>query len=474
LSPSFGSKKFPKIRPNENGQRPFRIGLVSPYSGGNLGNGAINDAVIANIRRRVPGVEIIGFTLNPEDTRCRHGIKAFPLAAVSRPYYLLFNSTPSNRSEGRPASGSQDSRSRIIKTWLKRIPLLRPCVRAFRNLVSEAAHTIRAAREVRSLDMVMVPGGGALDDTWGGPWGHPWSLFKWSALCRYSAVPFLFVSVGKCAVKKRLSRFFVRKSLGRAAYRSYRDAESKLAVQSLIGACSDPVFPDLAFSYPQAKIQSESAEIADSYRLGIGFSPIAYRDPRAWPTADNNYYAAYVRRMSEVVKWLHERHDLFFFSTDSPDASVIKDIQDELNRTGARDISIPSVIAPPQQTVAGLLRGIAPAQLVIASRLHGVILAHFQRIPVLALSFDPKVESHMRAIGHEDYCLKLDDFQFGTFVERFEVLKRNLHREQTHLASVVAAYSQSLDLQYNAMLGLPNADSLHNASDAPVDALSVS
>ncbi len=60
-----------------------RIGLLSPYSGGNLGNTAILAAMIANTRVRIPGVEIVGITLAPEDTRRRLGIEGFPLAGVS-------------------------------------------------------------------------------------------------------------------------------------------------------------------------------------------------------------------------------------------------------------------------------------------------------------------------------------------------------------------------------------------------------
>src|SRR5271166_1512363 len=83
-------------RPFTAHNRILRIGLISPTSG-NLGNAAMQSAMIANLRKRIAGVEIVGITLNPEDTHRRHGIQAFPLAGASRPYYGLFTSNNSEK-----------------------------------------------------------------------------------------------------------------------------------------------------------------------------------------------------------------------------------------------------------------------------------------------------------------------------------------------------------------------------------------
>ena len=52
--------------------------LVDCYTGGNLGDGAIQDAVIWNIRQRLPDAAIYGITLHPADTLQRHGIPSYP------------------------------------------------------------------------------------------------------------------------------------------------------------------------------------------------------------------------------------------------------------------------------------------------------------------------------------------------------------------------------------------------------------
>src|ERR1700739_351395 len=58
-----------------------RVVLITPYSGGNFGDAAIQDAMIANIRSRLPGAQFSGISLNSENYLKQHGTRAFPLCA---------------------------------------------------------------------------------------------------------------------------------------------------------------------------------------------------------------------------------------------------------------------------------------------------------------------------------------------------------------------------------------------------------
>jgi polysaccharide pyruvyl transferase WcaK-like protein len=452
-------------------RRPIRrVALLSPTSG-NLGNAAMQAAMIANLRKRIAGVEILGITLNPEETRRRHGIEAFPLAGVSRPYYGVFNSDSSK------APNRQTPKLGRIKRWLKKIPVLRSVLRFVRtcaiefasrwckhhaiNILGfvrtcgmELAHIRVAARVVRRLDCIIIPGGGTLDDFWGGPWGQPWALFKWSVLSRVLGVPFLLVSIGKCSLESPLSRFFARIGLRCAEYRSYRDPASKSAVQALIDARRDPVYPDLAFSYPCSAIHISHRSGPQEDRLVVGVSPIAYCDPRVWPRKDERRYAAYVSQLAEVVRWLVKGgHRVLFFTTDGPDVTTLGDVQTLIASGGIGAEMIEALAGSPKLSPDGLLRGISRANLVIASRLHGVILSHLSGIPVLALSFDPKVDAHMNVVGQQDYCLSIDHLQFDTIVERFNALKTLRQREAAHIRSAAVTFRQQLDMQYDRLFG---------------------
>ena len=65
----------------------MKVALLTPYDGGNLGDAAIQEALISNFRQYDPQVHLYGITLYPESTAARHGIPCYPLAAISRPYY---------------------------------------------------------------------------------------------------------------------------------------------------------------------------------------------------------------------------------------------------------------------------------------------------------------------------------------------------------------------------------------------------
>src|SRR5689334_7231018 len=69
------------------GVSPARVAFVSPSGLGNLGDAAIIESMIAGVRRRLPGVEIVGFTLNPADTVVRHGVEAHTCGAFALPHY---------------------------------------------------------------------------------------------------------------------------------------------------------------------------------------------------------------------------------------------------------------------------------------------------------------------------------------------------------------------------------------------------
>jgi len=318
----------------------------------------------------------------------------------------------------------------------------------------ELAYIAAAWRLAPKLDCIIVPGGGTLDDSWGGPWGQPWAVLKWSVVSRAYGLPFLFVSIGKSSLERPLSRLFFRIALRLAKYRSYRDSGSKIAAQALVNAKDDPVYPDLAFSYPTPAIPTDFKTVSPGNRLLVGVSPIAYCDPRVWPQKDAGRYAAYLRQLAEMLNWLIEvGHRLLFFTTDSPDVATVSDLRAMISGIPAETEMIKTLPASTEQSPDSLLQGISRADLVIASRLHGVILSHLNATPVLAISFDPKVDAHMQAIRQHDYCLNIDGLRFENLKERFVALAASRHRERDTIRSAALRFRHLLDLQYERLVG---------------------
>ncbi len=68
-------------------QKSHGVALLTPYDGGNLGDSAIQEALIENLRCNAPDAELYGITLDPARTSTRHGIRCYPLNANSTPHY---------------------------------------------------------------------------------------------------------------------------------------------------------------------------------------------------------------------------------------------------------------------------------------------------------------------------------------------------------------------------------------------------
>src|SRR5712671_4537828 len=63
----------------------YRIGITGSYGGLNLGDEAILQSIIAQLRKDLP-VEITVFSRDAEDTKRRHGVeRAVPVRKLSRP-----------------------------------------------------------------------------------------------------------------------------------------------------------------------------------------------------------------------------------------------------------------------------------------------------------------------------------------------------------------------------------------------------
>lgn len=67
------------------GKDVYRVGITGSYGGLNLGDEAVLQAIIAQLRKDLPKVEITVFSRDAEDTKKRHGIeRAVPVRKLSR------------------------------------------------------------------------------------------------------------------------------------------------------------------------------------------------------------------------------------------------------------------------------------------------------------------------------------------------------------------------------------------------------
>jgi polysaccharide pyruvyl transferase WcaK-like protein len=435
----------------------MRIALLTPYGGTNLGDMAIQTAAIKGIRSSIPEAEIWGITLHPERTRRLHGIPCFSMMGLRIKYYSesLFVSPDSTVSAIHQATAGTGTNPTLRAIWLsvRKIPvlgnllqLLRRLFRLLQDIIRELRHLKASFTFMRSVGMVIIAGGGQLDDEWGGLWGHPYALLRWAALAKLAGSKVAVTSVGLGKLG-RLSRIFVITALRIACYRSYRDAESKAAFHRYAFTRDDPCVPDLAFGL---RCPHNSRLPARPHGVVVGVSPIAFGHSTNWPTSAPDVYAAYVSKLVRFVVNLRSRGcQIYFFATSGSDQGVVTEIMRRL----AQDLpgELDGIEACQTATLAELLPRIDLADIIIASRLHGTILSHLREKPVVAISFDRKVNSHMENVEQSEYVLDIARFTEDELALAFNSALRRSAQIKATLRNHVDRYQAPLLTQYRLL-----------------------
>ena len=369
-----------------------RIGVLYPSGWGNLGDEAILQATFAALRTRWPDVALRAFTLHPTRTAANHGVEAEPLTGVNR---HLFGAP---LGEGPIAVRA----ARALARRTRNVPLLGGFTGHASNLaatlVFEAISLRSAWRWVRTADLLLASGGGQLDALWGGAWGQPYALARLAWLARRAGVPFALLSVGYGGASTWLSRRFLRYAVGSAAYCSVRDAGSR-AMTMQLGVKRDlPVVPDLAFGLtPPSPLPPRRP----GYDIGI--SPMVYLRPGSWPIENQAEYQRLISLWTNLVTATAARGDrVHLFVSNPGDMAAVRDIWEALGEPIRALCTIAEAESP--NALLELFRGL---DVVVSSRLHGVLLAIVSARPVLALSHERKVRAVMNDAGVSHFCVDL-------------------------------------------------------------------
>lgn len=449
-----------------------RIALLTPYNGGNLGDATIQDAMVANLRARIPDVRISGISLNCDNFTERHGPDAFPLCGLDRPFYRMSHGSvvgqPRQKHKGDGTLNQKSLGSALKLKMRKRMPVLLRCLKTIHSVVvrpwREFRHCFNGYQFLRNQDLLIVSGGGQLDEEWGGPWGHPYALFKWAVLAKIAQVPYAIASVGACKLTSTFSRLFLSAALRMAQYRSFRDKHSReLAATLLRSAANDPIVPDLAFTLPLSTAgQSSNIRCIAERQTVVAISPIAYAKPRNWPHQNRELYDRYIHQIAQVVSDLIRRGSfvVIVWSSLGDDQSVISELLDQLpddcRIEASRQVFIPSITR-----WQDLVTAIGEADFLVASRLHSAILGFITQTPTVAISFDPKVDWLMEDLGMTDCLLQIEDFSADDVIRGLDrlILRRDALLER--IASYRNAILPSLSGQFDALVGLARQQPCH-------------
>jgi polysaccharide pyruvyl transferase WcaK-like protein len=427
-----------------------KIGLLHHVGGGNLGDGATLEAVADNIKRRRPRAEIVAFSMNPDDTETRHGIKS---RALRRNCWSI----------GYKPTGAETTLKANLKALMRRYRLAFYLLKATSTVIRlpvqmlrEVSFLITSRRAIKAFDLLIISGGGQLTEK-DGPWGFPYTIFKWVILARSKGVSCIFLNVGAGPLTQPLSKFFVRRALRAADYVSLRDDKSRALVHEIGFTGDSRVFPDSAYGLDVATTKGGRRE-RGSQQI-VGFAPMPYPDlDPSWRSAEKNQiaYDAFIGKLACFASWLVSRSYVpAFFGTDiGVDPQAIKDLQRALLINYGISLPQRGAASHSIKSVRDLLGEMSGMDYVVTCRFHGVIFAHLLNKPVLAIAHHPKVTELMTDLGLSIYCVDIRDFDGSLLADRFALMSNNAEEIKTIMAARLTKNRQQLEGQFDEMFRL--------------------
>jgi len=366
-------------------RRAPRVGLFGLLGSGNIGNDISMQSVLTYLRTSHPDAIIDAMCMGPERVRDDAGIAAIP---------MLWYQRHEGRLPGLPAKALK--------------------------VVGKGIDAFRTAAWIRGHDVVIVPGMGVLEaSTPVNPWGVPYALFLLSACGRLFGTKVALVSVGATVINQPAVRWFSTWAARLASYRSYRDARSMDAMrQRGLDVSGDRVFPDLVFSIPAA-----SAEPGDPRIVGVGV--MAYYGTNDDRARADEIHSSYTASITRFIQWLlDDGRDVRLFVGDACDAEAVADITAAL-RVSHPGLAPGRVVAEKITSFAGLMRAMAPASSVVATRYHNVMCALKLGKPAISLGYSGKNISLMEDMGLAEFWQHANEINFDRLIEQFTKLEAN-------------------------------------------------
>jgi polysaccharide pyruvyl transferase WcaK-like protein len=426
-----------------------KIGVFSHGGLQNLGDEALFAAVAQNVRARVPEAEVIGFTVNPQDTELRHGLRTFPIARWDGPPSKPIAEGATAEPFGGAFVSRWKQRVKALPGAVWAVQSLRKLTRFARAVLLEPKFLWDSYRRLRGVELLLVAGSHQLNDSYG-PWQFPLTLYKWSLLSRLTGTKFVILSVGAGPISSPFSQFMIRGVLGRCSYSSYRDVNSSKVIDSIGVKGPKLVFPDLAYSL---RLPSPRPIPAHGKEVVVGINPVPYCDTRYWTIQDDVRYREYVDKFARFTQWLDQNgYSTLFFPTQArADVLTIEDIRASLNGTGLSSRLLPE---SPIQTIDDLVSEIARADIVIANRYHGILLSLALNKPVVGVAYHQKSRVLLDQTGQGEYVVDTADFSVEDLIEKVKAVHANAAESKKEIALRIAPLREALERQYDAVFAL--------------------
>ena len=430
-----------------------KIGLFGMYSYENLGDTAIQNVVMGSLRARRSNIAFVGLSHDGTEVAKTFGIAGF---SSSGDGCLV---TPCDDARlldqkvarlGERIKASEDRRFvGPLRALLRKI--LPPIVRSFlANVIQTCQRLRKIDREMQKLDVLIISGGGQIDDFYGGPWRQPFRMFSWCFAAWTRKKPIGVLGVGVDELQSRLSAWFVIRALRMARYRTFRDSGSLNILRNMGMKASGLIIPDPAFAF-YGHFKETGMAVRGSRTRFAAISPIS---KRAYPGMSDADYSAYLRLLSSVAeallrKGLDVRFVCSQIEMDPPAVSDVIALMDTIDRVSVAEVN----------AVDEFLLAVNEAEIVIASRLHGLILSMVAGTPIIAIASTRKVKQLMMDVKLEYYCCDQKSVKKEELLLIVEAALNQKDEIKDHIQSHVNDLREKVEMSFDDLVTIiPSPD----------------
>ncbi len=372
---------------NRTQKHPKRVVISGWYGERNLGDEAQLAAAIYLIKKLEPDIEITVFSDNPKATSLEHGVKSI--------------------------------QRRGIKSFFKRL------------------------KEIYRADLFILGGGTLLFDS--GLGGNQIIWLNNVIMSKLIGTPVMYFNGGVGLIYNSMTKYYMRNVCSKIDLITLRDKESENKLRAL-GIKNDVyIGADSVFTlHSRFNLEHHSNTIGINLRHWTYKEEYMSKKNKKFSEefgGSHSSFTGFKRTISDVIDQIKKERKIVLFPLSflkkggDYDVGVLEDI---INITGPQNTEIINK----ECTYHDLIKRMGSFDFIIGMRLHSLVFAAILNIPMIAISYDPKVDAFMKLIDQDEYIIKMADFKKDVLLKKIEKLMKNKAKIRNKLKNKIPTISE--------------------------------
>ena len=332
--------------------------------------------------------------------------------------------------------GDEAVLSSIISALRKHIPNVEITVLSQSPGQTEALYGVNAinrwdikeiTRTIKKSDLLISGGGSLLQDVTSSK-VIPYYLGV-VKIAQFYKKPVVFYSQGIGPVAKGLGKVLIKSIVNKVNHVFVREEGSKKLLESL-GVTKAPVTvaidPVLGIEPKKEVVDKIKALLPDGKKVGFYIRPWKHDEMM-------------IESIARLVQYIENKgYDVYLIPMYyKEDLKISEEIANKV--TGNVHV------IPQELTIDEVVAYTTQFDFIVGMRLHSLIMAHAVEVPMIGLSYDPKVRGFLKEVGMP-YCMDVDKINETEFKEYVETLITHLEEEKERIQTVNKEKKQKVEL----------------------------